>query len=998
MNYRKRFIVLLFACGIVNLTTAALASGSGSSGGGVISAGGHAKIPVPPLPFCPRLQASQTTWPSQIAKEYERIGGPASPIGCPLTGFIADASSTCPVVLPNCGSGSGIVQFAHGQIAISTSVWGDGVVAAYQDAWCAGDGSCANGNGRIVVDWNTSWTEPSPFSFNKFLVRWDYEGQHYDDGNACDQMGGWRGSGDQCDVLADMTAVQFPFLKYYTDTHLYTKGNFVVWSYHGNGTYRISVKGCNEGITALGGDSCQPAWMHPVEVHFDGGQYGFPVDLSSVPNVEPNSNWLQKQDAFFRRAAAITRYHACEILPWKAYRNEPTYGDIILAKLAYAEFYNDDHCPGRVTANRDEAFSSLLQQTIESKTGTSTTSCPGCRTGEYDVALSGYVAVLHQFGSILPGNVSDHILNDLLNKRGAVDEGDFTVDGVRIPGVGSVGGVPETENHVNLIESAQFLTNDLLFDKTGDPDFNNDANGMTAWWLKRLQAFMTQDFIEYNARPYQSYTDIALQNLYSFARNQDVKTAAGMVLDYISAKIAMSSNQARRAVPYRRRKDFNQSFLLTWAADTQAPRNLALVGNLDILTEICPPVYNGTNQPGCPYRAPAYGSGDMLRAVLSDYRIPDLLVDLIINPAHRLFYQGLHYVGDELYASSPSFLISAGGHYADPPYLVLGIGSSDDIGMALPTTIMPTGHFISRDDLVQFQGVDTDQRRSNMCVAPNFACGINPVVPDRMKACNVPPTSRLGADWTFINFSGPCTGHSGPYGFYMAVFRSSDTATQWGLAEVFDTMVNPNLTMQKFMDGVLQRNPRFNPNDGTYVTTTGEIIEFTIRDLGNPNMDESRILSITNGPQAPIVGFLNGIQEPLAYGEFLSTRSPGVLVITNGYLGTSRILDFHDVAHPLVIDPVSIPAFTYSTCLPGFVWRQAVPGDAVCVTAATELNIQQQNLLGPSRTDPNYLVHVCLPGFVPRQADSHDNVCVTQADHDEVSFDNLLAPSRRAIP
>jgi hypothetical protein len=147
-------------------------------------------------------------------------------------------------------------------------VWADGVVAAYQDDWCAAAGTCADNQGlpnqgRIVVDWNVSWTNPSPFTFNKFLVRWDVNGIHHDDGNPCE-----RGDGDQCDVLADMTAVQAVLLHYYNDTHLYTKGTFTVTTNHGDGDYRISVKGCNEGSGPFGGDACQPDWMHPVVVTF----------------------------------------------------------------------------------------------------------------------------------------------------------------------------------------------------------------------------------------------------------------------------------------------------------------------------------------------------------------------------------------------------------------------------------------------------------------------------------------------------------------------------------------------------------------------------------------------------------------------------------------------------------------------------------------------------------------------------------------------------------
>ena len=54
--------------------------------------------------------------------------------------------------------------------------------------------------------------------------------------------------------------------------------------------------------------------------------------------------------------------------------------------------------------------------------------------------------------------------------------------------------------------------------------------------------------------------------------------------------------------------------------------------------------------------------------------------------------------------------------------------------MSVSTTVMPTGFFLSRDDLIRFEGSGDDTKRSNMCVAPNFACGINPNLPNRLKA------------------------------------------------------------------------------------------------------------------------------------------------------------------------------------------------------------------------------------------------------------------------
>src|SRR5205823_5017727 len=153
-------------------------------------------------------------------KEWMRVGGPNGPIGCPVGQSVTDSAGT-------------YVQFEHGQIAVSPKVWEQGVVAAYQDP-IAG----------IVVDWTVSWDDPSHYNYTKFVVRWDYNGQHYDD---VDPKPCERGNGDQCDVLADMTEVQLILLHYFHDTHLRTKGTFSIPVDHGNGNYRIAIEGCDEG-------------------------------------------------------------------------------------------------------------------------------------------------------------------------------------------------------------------------------------------------------------------------------------------------------------------------------------------------------------------------------------------------------------------------------------------------------------------------------------------------------------------------------------------------------------------------------------------------------------------------------------------------------------------------------------------------------------------------------------------------------------------------------
>jgi hypothetical protein len=288
----------------------------------------------------------------------------------------------------------------------------------------------------------------------------------------------------------------------------------------------------------------------------------------------------------------------------------------------------------------------------------------------------------------------------------------------------------------------------------------------------------------------------SLQNLASFAHDPQVQTAAQMVLNYVYAKVAVSSNDNRRSVPYRRRAENNSPNLLGFHSDPQAGRTLMLAGDFSILNQTGLTSAK-TGEKGV--MAPWYDQDQW--TIESSYTIPDPILDLMIGLNHRLFYQGIHHYADELYASSPSFLISAGGHYATPAYKAGGIfGTPNDIGLALPTTVMPTGFFLSRNALIRFEGSSDDTTRSNMCVAPNFACGINPVLPHimTMTGCVVqsPP-------WTFINFTAACRNDSSPDGFYAALYQREDVNLDGkrfhtGFGEVFDTRVNPQLSFEEF--------------------------------------------------------------------------------------------------------------------------------------------------------------------------------------------------------
>ncbi len=87
------------------------------------------------------------------------------------------------------------------------------------------------------------------------------------------------------------------------------------------------------------------------------------------------------------------------------------------------------------------------------------------------------------------------------------------------------------------------------------------------------------------------------------------------------------------------------------------------------------------------------------------------------------------------------------------------------------------------------------------------------------------------------------------------------------------------------------------------------------------------------------------------------------------------------------------------TCKPGFVWREVVPADHVCVTPQMRAATAADNKLKNERaTAPvtHRTPDTCKQGFVWREAVADDHVCVIPATRSEAARDNSLAASRRA--
>ena len=123
--------------------------------------------------------------------------------------------------------------------------------------------------------------------------------------------------------------------------------------------------------------------------------------------------------------------------------------------------------------------------------------------------------------------------------------------------------MPAPQNHECGVQSRSGIS----AAHPGNPAYDNKLNGMRGHILRRLREHLQKDFLEYNARPYTRYTWPAIQNLYDYAEDDAVRTAAQSVLDYWSARAAVYTNDGRANPPYRRRVSHNRSDLFHAEAD-----------------------------------------------------------------------------------------------------------------------------------------------------------------------------------------------------------------------------------------------------------------------------------------------------------------------------------------------------------------------------------------------------------------------------------------------
>ena len=507
--------------------------------------------------------------------------------------------------------------------------------------------------------------------------------------------------------------------------------------------------------------------------------------------------------------------------------------------------------------------------------------------------------------------------------------------------------IGETENHILMMLTTRYLTNQLLYQRDWQVRHDNRRNGSDdspscfELVLTLLRNILRGDFSEYNAKNYQEETRGALLNLHSYAYDHEVRLAARMVLDYVSAKMAVSQSDLRRMIPFRRRNEGTKSarytngfmwvsLLATDGADPMGPWFAVEAGNLRSSVArqegTVPVGLGGMKASTGEYTVWGIpGSGqDLVLEAVTDYRIPPSILDLFVNDRHRRFYQRLHRtpkpseVGGnrnadnmEVYAGSPSYLITAGGAPAtwaiDPKFAGFVMGSqSQQLGVAVPTTFMPTtgvaGSQLLMDRAVQLVQLGSFSAQppgplafvsaANYGVAPDFACGHQLRMPVWLGPANE-------AGFTFVDRRSAMPGHSP--GFYLAILRHDGITA----LEALDTWLHPEVSFADFTAGVLARNGAVqlaSNQTTTWHTWNGNRVDFVVwnsyeQDL---TMSGAKVLSVAYGgvDVADAVGDAGNTTNRFLAGTVMASNTAGLVDVRNPALATSIRLDLRNRTHP----------------------------------------------------------------------------------------------------
>jgi hypothetical protein len=728
-----------------------------------------------------------------------------------------------------------------------------------------------------------------------------------------------------------------------------------------------------------------------VNLHSPVTPWRIPIELPSLDGT-PAAAFASHRD----RALSVARAYATT-RPLRPTLRQPVTADApaagetdgvrLMAHFAAAAEEPDFSAPGELP--------SLVLAHIELRrmrlgpmgTNTAGTPVPGVsyhRAGDYDTALRGLLVIAYRYGYLLtdaeigfmlhrlvpPGLSDGHPLSietvDIeVDLSLAADLGlDTLVSLVSPTGlvtilgavlapitVGEIAnyythGVPESENHILMIESARYLVNQLFLDRTHDQRYNNTTNGQTGWLLGWLQTITQHDFLEFNARVYTRYSIHALLNLHEFARDAEVRTMAHNILDYTTVRFALSSNRFRRVNPYRRLVDNRDRIPYTVVDDMGVSQLHKEFDDLYsqkmdpmmgfFFTWIGDRTFRGEPLP----TFPEWWDFLAILAGQAAYRPPPQAYSLAMTsypPVQHTYFHGTRPKvtgssdvadsGVEIYYRSPSFMLSAGGMGLNSGY---GHDAfhTQDVAIAQSTTLIPTLADPVFSECIRFDPFPNMYAGINTGVHMGFACGANLQIPPIWY--NLTHSSAEGP-WTFLNLNddidrlhpeNPFEEKPGHMGFYLAAYRTPPASTD-ALSD-FDTSPE-SLGMLYAMEAGDWQNPVMSFDDFKNITKNanqlpaeleyGQTFDFHTAD----GHTFTCRLSTTGGKYAPRVLRMDGVDlpgdftGPLVRGTFMNADSThsGLVTVTSPDCGVPLLLDSRDKDHPARTDTETMCAQQY---------------------------------------------------------------------------------------
>ena len=499
--------------------------------------------------------------------------------------------------------------------------------------------------------------------------------------------------------------------------------------------------------------------------------------------------------------------------------------------------------------------------------------------------------------------------------------------------------IPETENHLLMINTSKYLKNQFIISDLGAGSdeaapFESDQRQLRFWLLGRMQGFLTRDFIEYNARPYQRMSIVAILNIADFANDDDLRTGAQLVLDYTTAKFDVGSLQGRRLVPFRRLREALRDNLDVTATGFTGILDLANGGDHQVGLGL---LYNGQTQQLRDGKASFGAASQVIYAATSTYHPESFVMDLAIRKG-TVFQRLQHHETAETYSGGAGFMISAGGTQTGQAYtgsVSDGLDQAiqpklkNDEGVALPTTLFLAGpdsttyaqgfDRTTLADLIRIDGHRPDDTRfpsydHNLCVWDGFACGTNIVIPKAsfmtpaptaMPCVSTMPASD-GSTWDFID-TARCDAYKGGPRVFVAIYRhpcpsgAKDCDDNFGFFEVIDA--KPQDVFATFTQKVRQANPVgfLSGTAGTYHSVRGYVIQFDAN--GHQNDDtHTGIVAVNGATQQRFANWSFAGGDPRIWAGTeapIQSTGDGLVTLWNPRMGVRMDLDFRDVNHPV---------------------------------------------------------------------------------------------------